>query len=96
MVKYKEKMQHIDLQLYSEHKEKVIDSFREITLCDYEIQIKTPNSFFTDIYKISHLSDSSSNSTVLSKAALLSCARFTCDIYAKYFLLLLNNIEVQK
>ena len=35
-------------------------------------------------------------STVLPKAALLSCARFTCDIYAKYFLLLLNNIEVQK
>ena len=34
--------------------------------------------------------------TVLSKAALLSCARFTCDIYATYFLLLLNNIEVQK
>ena len=34
--------------------------------------------------------------TVLPKAALLSCAQFTCDIYAKYFLLLLNNIEVQK
>ena len=34
--------------------------------------------------------------TVLPKAALLSCARFTCDIYVEYFLLLLNNIEVQK
>jgi uncharacterized membrane protein YbhN (UPF0104 family) len=38
----------------------------------------------------------SPSTTVLSKAALLSCARFTCDIYATYFLLLLNNIEVQK
>jgi len=28
--------------------------------------------------------------------ALLSCARFTYDIYAKFFLLLLNNKEVQK
>ena len=33
---------------------------------------------------------------LLSKVALLSCARFTCDIYAKFFLLLLNNKEVQK
>ena len=33
-------------------------------------------------------------STVLPKAALLSCARFTCDIYAKYFLLLLKNIVI--
>ena len=34
--------------------------------------------------------------TVLPKAAVLSCARFTCDIYARFFLLLLNNKEVQK
>ena len=34
--------------------------------------------------------------TVLPKAALLSCAQYTCDIYAKFFLLLLNNEEVQK
>ena len=34
--------------------------------------------------------------TVLSKVALLSCARFTCVIYAKFFLLLLNNEDVQK
>ena len=30
------------------------------------------------------------------KRPLLSCARFTCDIYAKFFLLLLNNEEVEK
>ena len=36
------------------------------------------------------------SSTVLSKAALLSCARVTCDIYAKFVLLLLSNVEVQK
>ena len=35
-------------------------------------------------------------STVLFKAALLSCARFTFDIHAKFFLLLLNDKEVQK
>ena len=34
--------------------------------------------------------------TFLPKAALLSCARFTCDIYDKFFLLSLNNEEVQK
>ena len=34
--------------------------------------------------------------TVLPNAALLLCARFTCDICAKFVLLLLNNEEVQK
>ena len=30
------------------------------------------------------------------KRPLLSCAQFTCDFYAKFFLLLLNNEEVEK
>ena len=30
------------------------------------------------------------------KRPLLSCARFTCDIYVKVFLLLLNNEKVEK
>ena len=30
------------------------------------------------------------------KRSLLSCARFTCDIYANFFLLLLNNKVVEK
>ena len=34
--------------------------------------------------------------TVLSKETLLSCARFTCDMYAEFFLLLLDNKQVQK
>ena len=37
----------------------------------------------------------SPKAAIKSKWPLLSCARFTCDIYAKFVLLLLSNEEVQ-